>query len=653
MKHSLQKRLTYRFEQFMAKGGSSIFISLLLAFIFCFLLIVFIRSAIVWAVGPLDDYNTIKGFWDHAWYTFLQMTDPGNMYQDSFTTGWVRISTVIAGFAGVILFSALIAFITTALDNLLYEFRKGRRAILEEGHTLILGWNERVVDILRELIIANESEDKASVVILSNEKKEKMDDFIVKRLPNTLSTKIITSNGNPANLNELKRVSAADAKSAIVLASCSDSATQTQKLISDTQGVKTIMALIATQDGENDIPIITEIFTPEKREIVNFFEDDNIIAIDSWDIMGKLLVQTSLTSGLEMVYSEILSFDLSEVYFYEADWNGINFSELPYHFIDGIPLGINKADGTLILRPENDYTLDDDDEIVILANDDSTIDFQQSKLFSAKNLPYTAKETEQGNKRILILGWHSVGNIFVSEYDDYLQGGSQFDIMIKDPTETVKEHIKELKEKYPDLNITLHVNDTKNVNELMALKPFEYDNILILSQNPEEEDAEIVDSDTLMILLVLRKIASDEGIKSDEGKTKIITQVLNSDNQELIIQTDVDDFIISNKLITMILAQLSEEPKIKKLYDDLFQEDGSEIYVKPAHLYFDNFPVTEDFATILGQARKRDEICLGLRYGALSQVSKQNFGVVLNSPKDDIITLTENDFLVVLAEDEL
>jgi hypothetical protein len=35
----------------------------------------------------------------------------------------------------------------------------------------------------------------------------------------------------------------------------------------------------------------------------------------------------------------------------------------------------------------------------------------------------------------------------------------------------------------------------------------------------------------------------------------------------------------------MILAQLSEEPKIKKMYNDIFQEDGSEIFVKPVNLY--------------------------------------------------------------------
>ena len=252
-----------------------------------------------------------------------------------------------------------------------------------------------------------------------------------------------------------------------------------------------------------------------------------------------------------------------------------------------------------------------------------------------------------------MLGWHDIGNIFVRESDEYLKEGSEFDIMIKEPTETIMSHIKEIDEEYPNIKITLHQENTLSIENLQKLNPFEYDNIIILSQDPDETSAEKIDSDTLMILLLLRKIAKNEEINKATNKTKIITQVLNSDNQDLIIQTDVDDFIISNKLITMILAQLSEEPAIKKLYDDIFQEDGSEIYVKPANLYFDNFPVTLDFATILGQARKRDEICLGVRFGDLSKNAEENFGVKLNPPKDENITLTENDYLVVLAEDEL
>ncbi|PLW92771.1 MAG: hypothetical protein C0592_08925 [Marinilabiliales bacterium] len=653
MAHSFRKRTQYRFEQFMAKGGSSIFLSLLITFLVVFGVIILIRFLILWFTGPVPEYNTVTGFWDHIWYTFLQMTDPGNMYQDSETNGWIRVTTVIAGFAGVILFSALIAFITTSLDNLLYKFRKGRGIILEENHTLILGWNERVVDIIRELIIANESEKSASVVVCSEMDKEDMDDFIINRLPDTKTTKIITTNGIPTNINELKRISAIEAKSAIILSSCSDSATYDEKILSDTQVIKTIMALLTLQNGENKLPIISEVHTEQKRNIVNFFDDGQIIALDNWDIMGKLLVQTSLTSGLEMVYSEILSFDLNEIYYYNAKWNEITFGELPYHFEDGVPMGVYKSDDTLMMRPDNDYKLADDDEILILADDDSTIHFKPQQLYKPKELEYEHHTLEQRTKSTLVLGWHNVANIFIRESNDYLKEGSNFDVMIHNPTDEIIQHIEDIDKEYPDLKITLHNENTLVLENLKKLNPFTYDSIIILSQDPTEEDAEKVDSDTLMILLLLRKIAKDADIRKNDVNTKIITQVLNSDNQELILQTDVDDFIISNKLITMILAQLSEEPKIKKLYDDIFQEDGSEIYVKPATLYFKEFPVKQDFATIMEQVRKRDEICLGVRYQHLHRDVESNFGVSLNIPKDQVIEISENDFIVVLAEDEL
>ena len=103
----------------------------------------------------------------------------------------------------------------------------------------------------------------------------------------------------------------------------------------------------------------------------------------------------------------------------------------------------------------------------------------------------------------------------------------------------------------------------------------------------------------------------------------------------------------------MILAQLSEEPLIKLLYDDLFSEDGSEIYVKPAHLYFTSFPQKLTFADLIGIAGKRDEVCLGIRKGNLRKDADSNFGVTLNPKKTTEIEIEEIDYLVVLSEDEL
>lgn len=646
MKPTFREKLNYKLERFMSRGGSSIFLSLLVVFICGFSFIILLRFILIKFFPQLNYFDS---FWDDIWVTFLQMTDPGNMNQDNTSPTWLKLTTILSGLVGVIILSMLIAFITTSLEKMLYDFRKGRGKVIEEEHTLILGWNEKVVDIIRELIIANESEKRACIVILSNEDKEEMDDLITKRLPNTKSTKIITSTGDYANVNELNRVSVTKAKSIILLSSCSESSTGKEKMSSDILSIKSIMAIISCQKGTNKLPIITEIFNQEKRDLISFFNDKNIIAIDSWNIMGKLLVQTSLTSGLEMVYNEILSFDGCEIYFHNDDWNNVNFYELPFHLKDGIPLGVYNDENGLILRPDENTILTKGDEVLILAEDDSTINFEKQSFVSPKNIDLSNKSLKQKKKKILILGWHDVANIFINESNDYLLEGSIFHIMFNDPPEEIITIVENLKTEYPNFKIELIKSDPLKLENLKEISPFDYQNVIILSQDPYEQSADKIDSDTLIILLLLRAISKEKGGVS----TNIITQVLNSDNQDIITQTDVDDFIISNKLITMILAQLSEEPLIKTLYDDIFSEDGSEIYVKPADLYFTSFPQKIAFADIMKLANKRKEICLGIRKGHLSKNPEVNFGVELNLPKNEIVEITKDDFLVVLSEDEL
>ena len=646
MQPSFKDKLKYRFEKYLNKGGASIFVSLFVVFLVLFLFMIFIRWVII-TVWP--DLAFSDNFWDDIWSTWLQMTDPGNMSQDNASPTWLKITTILSGIFGVIILSMLIAFITTTLEQVFYNFRKGRGKVIEENHTLILGWNERVIDIIRELILANESEKYGSVVILSNEDKEEMDDLLSKRIPNRISTSIITTTGDFANINELKRVGVESAKSIILLANCSESASYEDKISSDIQSIKSIMAIISCQNGKNELPIITEIFSEEKRQLISYFDDDNIIALDSWDIMGKLLVQTSLSSGLEVVYNEILSFDGCEVYFHEDEWNGITFGELPFYFKDGIPLGIYNEEEGMKLRPGKKYVMKKEDQIIILAEDDSMIVLEDNSIHKSTPIQLVNKKLEQTKKNILILGWHNVADIFINESFDYLSSGSKFDIHYNSPTSEFEEHIDSLKQKYPDFEINIVDSDPLQIDNLNQANPFEYDNIIILSQNLTEEDADKIDSDTLIILLLLRKIKST----INNASAKIITQVLNSDNQEIITQTEVDDFIISNKLITMILAQLSEEPLIHKFYTDIFSEDGSEIYVKSIQLYTNNFPLETTFGDLIGLADQREEVCLGIRKGDKSKNPNENFGVTLNLDKNEKVTLNENDFLVVLSEDEL
>jgi len=130
-----------------------------------------------------------------------------------------------------------------------------------------------------------------------------------------------------------------------------------------------------------------------------------------------------------------------------------------------------------------------------------------------------------------------------------------------------------------------------------------------------------------LILLLLRKIFEQH--PDETVNTRLITEVMDSSNQNLISEVGVKDFIISNRVISMLIAQMSEEARIKDVYDILFKEDGSEIYLKPLSLYFESIPDEMSFADCMAIAQKREEVCLGVKIKANETDKDKNFGVKL------------------------
>lgn len=649
-KPTFKQIVRYRVDNFMAKGGKSIFLSLFVMFVLSLVLIMALRAVIM--TFGMDAQH--EGSWlRHLYITFLEMTDPGNMAQDISSSPFYKIPGILAGIVGIILLSMLIGFITTALVQQLENLRKGHSKVIEEGHSLILGWSEqRVVEILRELIMANESEDDPAVVILADMPKEEMDDFLNLALPESerLNTRIITRSGSTSSLINLQVVAVDTCRSAIVLARASEDCSTEEKNISDARTIKTTLALTNARGADEDLHIVAEIFDEVHHDIVQQSCAHPITVVDANDVLAKIIVQTSRSVGLSVAYNELLSFDGCEMYFHEAKWGGRKFGEIQFHFPDGVPMGIRKPDGEILINPAIDTVMVDGDEVLIVADDDSTIDYQDKPVAEPRDLPLKEGRLTQHIESELIIGWNRKGRIIIGEYADYVLPGSTIDVVVKDPTDEVVQEIETLDRELPDIIITLHDRDPLKVENLSDLNPGKRDNIILLSDHSPERNAEEVDAQTILILLMLRKVF-DAG---EMGPTppRLITEVMDSRNQGLISRAGVKDFIVSNRFVSMMLAQISEEPAIKEVYDSLFSEDGSEIYLKPASTYFDELPVEVSFADCMGIAQKREEVCIGLKIKALEDDSKRNFGVDLIPEKNTRFTLSAEDCLVVVSEDE-
>lgn len=649
------QRWRYRFDTFMARGGMSIFKMLTAVFLVAFVVVGLMRAILMSVAPDLALQHGHLGVWGNLYVTFLELTDPGNMVQDLESSAWYKVLAVIAGIIGIVMLSALIAFITTALDQKLHELKRGRSKVIEEDHTLILGWNEqRIVEVLNELIMANESEDDACVVILADRDKEEIDDVLRLRVKDRKTTRIVTRSGDVASIVNLNMVSIESAKSVIILASCDDTDPAEEKAASDAKAIQTVLATMGRAATQEDFNVVVEIFNPTHRDIVRSSFPANVVTVNTSDVLAKLLVQTSRSVGLSVVYNEILSFDGCEMYFYGADWKGASFGGAAFYFPDGVPIGIRTADGEILMNPPSDRVLDTYDEVLIIADDDSTIDFQESVVASARDLPLAGGRGTQRIERELMIGWNFKSACIVREFADYIIEGSRIDVMLKAPSDEQRNDIRALDLELPDIDVNLLEKDCLNLAELMSVRPFDYDNIIILASEDgtsQGVDSSRVDSENIVALLLLRRIFSQ--YPDESANTKLITEILDSQNYDLVARAGVQDVIISNRLVSMMMAQISESRDIEKVYDDIFQEDGSEIYLKPAHLYFESLPVEVSFADMIGIAQKRDEVAIGVKIKAFEQSKEANNGVTLIPEKNRTFKLGPDDSLIVVAEDEL
>src|SRR3989304_3277269 len=218
-----------------------------------------------WLLSAIAPEAT-HAFSRELWVVFLQLTDPGNMGEDSENPAVMKSAAVVAGLTGGVIFSALIAFLTTALDQAIAHLKKGHSQGRESGHTLILGWGPRVVEMLRELVEANASEKNPVVVILSEEDKEEMDEYLRAHFTERKNTRVVTRSGSSGPVQSLQRVSSHRAKSAIVLATCTHSATLEVKLASDARVIKTVLALESLISEDQEFAIVAEVFTDRNRQ---------------------------------------------------------------------------------------------------------------------------------------------------------------------------------------------------------------------------------------------------------------------------------------------------------------------------------------------------------------------------------------------------
>ena len=85
---------------------------------------------------------------------------------------------LLAVFSGLGVFAALIGFVNDTVRSTIDGINEGQSKIAESGHTLILGWNDKILPIVDQLCLANEDCGGKPIVVMSEMDKPEMDGFL-------------------------------------------------------------------------------------------------------------------------------------------------------------------------------------------------------------------------------------------------------------------------------------------------------------------------------------------------------------------------------------------------------------------------------------------------------------------------------------------
>lgn len=620
-----QQRLYYEFDNLMSKGPAA-----LIGWLMLISAVLIVTVSLIVSLGRLDDNQ--YSFGQLLWMGLMHTLDSGAVGGD--TGNWsFLLSMLVISVGGLFVFSILVGILTTGIEGKLEQLRKGRSFVAETGHIVILGWSNQIFTVISELVVANENLPRSCITVLAEKDKVEMEDEIRDRVGKTGRTRIVCRTGNPINLADLAIVNPRASKAVIILAPEEDNP--------DIQVIKMILAL-STQphDAPDPYHIVGAVNDPKNLEVAQLAGGDEVQLLLIGDLIARIAAQTCRQSGLSVVYTELMNFSGDEIYFYQNPaLAGKLFGETLLMFADSAVMGIQFQDGKVQLNPPMDTQLQPGDKLIVITQDDDTVRLSGLNDYGINTAVLQPGTTTAAiPERTLVLGWNHRAPIIIQELDNYVAGGSAVTVV----TENLNGHATEFNH-LQHQTFAFHAGDTTDRRTLEELAVQTYQHIIVLSGSDELE-AQQADARTLVTLLHLRHIANQHNTSFS-----IVSEMLDTQNQQLAEIAQADDFIISDELVSLMLAQVAENKDLTAVFQDLFDPEGAELYLKPVSQFVQPGQAM-NFYTVVEAVRRQGATAIGYRLQAQAYDRSNSYGVKINPVKSQTITFAPEDKIIVLAE---
>ena len=584
--------------------------------------------------------NERMGFFTAVYNTFTMILDAGcieSVINDPGSTNIVLVifCLIIIVVCMITFTGALIGYATSVVSNLIENANANSIRLRISGHVAVLGWNTRAAEIINDLLYCR---DRQKVVVLSDGDREAILQEITERLKDTIEREnkaleatvrqkpwlermifmsrnklrnnvaVIVRQGDIFSAVHLNNIQLEKAKSIIILGRDLRSAIhegesaeeETEK--SDSRTIKALIQVVdiagKTSSADNQ-KVVVEVENKWTGELVDSIIEakqaiskDRVVPFKVHTVMGQLLSQFSLMPELNVVYNEMFSNKGASFYArqekrpdkdieFSAKYLATHRKALPLLFIEDETSG------------EDFFYYMADCEKDIDVESAATNDSCPLKL----NPDYWLPE-----KHILIMGSNSkIGNVmqgyanFCEEWKDIVSV-----TVVDEPDKLEKaDYYRE----YPFVKQCEPARITDQAKITQIIKDFIYahpknSSILILSDDtvPDED----IDAKMMTFLIYAKSVITKarENKRNAGFNIDIIAEVMDPRHVDLVRSYDVDNVVISNRFISKMVTQISEDYARYNLFMDIMDYDemetddydGIEIYIKKAGEYFSELP---------------------------------------------------------------
>lgn len=581
-------------------------------------------------------FQTITG---EGWPDLLSIQkEAGN----TFLASIYYVSFIVVG--SMIILNLFIGVIVSELENLREMDAKGKEKLDFEGHIIILGWSSRINYLIDELIEANSDKRNCIITLLADKSKHEMEDYFSHQFKDKLkkhrNIHFVFRTGVAYEIPDLKMMKIETAKSIIIQSNIGENP--------DIYVIKVLMSIFSIFKGTENLPnIALPLFDNKNDEIVKILSKSNVNSVLVKDIIARLIAQSSRQPGLSIVYDEILSFFGHEIYtkkFNEV--KGLKFGSLLNSFNESTLIGIvfnsESESSTVKVNPEANYILKEGDALIAISEDENSFNYNKNENIIKRNeISNHEKKQLKIKENFLILGGNEIIYSIIEQISSYI--GKQSSFTIISDYKYFKPKQGYLIEKHPEMIFKIYDKDTTSREVLEQIDYLEFSSVIILSYLDSLTRQE-ADSFSIITLMYLHCIFDEKNI----NKT-IVTELLSNKNDDILFEKDNDDFVISDKIDSLLLAQYQHNPHIKKIYEEILDEKGSEIYFKPAEDYIE-LGKEYNCYELTDICYAKGDIFIGYKLYDSTKNTRLKNGIDINPPKSTKIIFSKNDKFIVISE---